>query len=270
MFSALNNWLVEAPTTMAVGALVGISAALSVFGLALAHVCVPHSIRSAHNEVAGSAIAVVGVVYAVLLAFIAVAVWEDFDKADALVQTEANLVGNLYRDTVGLPDPLATQLRHTLFVYAETVVQDEWPALAAGRVEDEAGWQLMDRFHLSLVKFRPPDLGLQVIETEMLHSLNALYDARRGRFRAAEAGLPPILWWNLIAGAGVTIVFSYLFGVPSFVMHAVMVAMLAASIALVLSLIVLLDNPFRGQNHVSAAPFARLVQTVEAMAYPKD
>ena len=53
-------------------------------------------------------------------------------------------------------------------------------------------------------------------------------------------------------------------------MHMVMVAMLAASIALVLSLIILLDNPFRGQNHVSAAPFERLVRTVEDMAYPKD
>ena len=104
----------------------------------------------------------------------------------------------------------------------------------------------------------------------MIRSLNALYDARRGRFHAAEEGLPPILWWNLIAGAGLTILFSCLFGVPNFPMHMAMVAMLAASIALVLSLIILLDNPFRGQNHVSAAPFERLVRTVEDMAYPKE
>ncbi len=82
--------------------------------------------------------------------------------------------------------------------------------------------------------------------------------------------MPPILWWNLIAGAGLTILFSYLFGVPNFPMHMVMVAMLGASIALVLSLIILLDNPFRGQNHVSAAPFERLVRTVEEMSYPRD
>jgi hypothetical protein len=270
MFFALNNWIVELPTTLAVGAVVGISVALSVFGLILFHLAVPHSIRRAHNEVVGFILAVIGVIYAVLLAFIAVAVWEDFGKADALVQTEANLVGNLYRDTVGLPDPLATGLRHTLFVYAETVVQDEWPALAAGRVEDAAGWQLLDKFYLSLAQLRASDPGFQAIETEMLRSLNALYDARRGRFHAAGDGLPPILWWNLIAGAGLTILFSYLFGVPNFTMHAVMVAMLGASIALVLSLIILLDNPLRGQNHVSSAPFERLVRTVEDMAYPKD
>ena len=270
MFFALNNWIVELPTTLAIGAVVGILVALSLVALVLVHVSVPHRIRRVHNEVVGFTIAVVGVIYAVLLAFIAVAVWEDFGKADALVQTEANLVGNLYRDTVGLPDPLATELRHTLFVYAEIVVQDEWPALAAGRVEDKAGWQLLDKFHLSLAQFHPSEPGSPVIETEMIRSLNALYDARRGRFHAAEEGLPPILWWNLIAGAGLTILFSCLFGVPNFPMHMVMVAMLAASIALVLSLIILLDNPFRGQNHVSAAPFERLVRTVEDMAYPKD
>ena len=270
MLFALNTWIVGLPTTLAVGAVVGILVALSVFGLVLFHLSVPHPIRRAHNEVAGFTIAVIGVIYAVLLAFIAVAVWEDFGKADALVQTEANLVGNLYRDTVGLPDPLATGLRHTLFVYAETVAQDEWPALADGRVEDAAGWQLLDKFHLSLAQFHPADPGAQAIEAEMLRSLNALYDARRGRFHAAEERLPPILWWNLIAGAGLTILFSYLFGVPNFAMHVLMVAMLGASIALVLSLIILLDNPFRGQNHVSAAPFERLVRTVEDMAYPKD
>ena len=270
MFFALNNWIVALPTTLAVGAVVGISVAVSVFGLVLFHLAVPHSIRRAHNEVVGFILAVIGVIYAVLLAFIAVAVWEDFGKADALVQTEANLVGNLYRDTVGLPDPLATGLRHTLFIYAETVVQDEWPALAAGRVEDAAGWQLLDKFHLSLAQLKPSDPGVQVIETEIIHTLNALYDARRGRFHAAGEGLPPILWWNLIAGAALTILFSYLFGAPNLTMHMVMVAMLGASIALVLSLIILLDNPFRGQNHVSAAPFERLVRTVEDMAYPKD
>lgn len=270
MFTALNDWIVGLPTMLAVAAVVGISVGLAVLGLVLLHVFVSHGVRRAHNEVAGASIAVVGVIYAVLLAFIAVAVWEDFGRADAGVQAEANLVGNLYRDTVGLPEPLATGLRHSLFVYAETVLQDEWPALADGRVVDEAGWQLLDKFHLALVSFRPPDAGSQGVEAEMLRTLNALYDARRGRFHAAEEGLPPILWWNLIAGAALTIVFSYLFGAPSLPMHALMVALLAASIALVLSLIILLANPFRGANHVSAAPFAELVKTVEAMAYPRE
>ncbi|MBV8402100.1 MAG: DUF4239 domain-containing protein [Acetobacteraceae bacterium] len=265
----MTGWILGLPTFLAAAVIVSIAVMLSVLGLVLFHVAVPHRIRRSHNEVAGYTIAVVGVIYAVLLAFIAVAVWEDFGRAEGLVQTEANLVGNLYRDTVGLPEPLATDLRHDLFVYAETVVQDEWPALTEGRVDDEAGWQLLDRFHLALVRLQSPDPAVLVLETEMIRNLNALYDARRGRFHAATHGLPPILWLNLIAGAAVTILFSFMFGVPNFLMHVVMVGMLAASIALVLALIILLDSPFRGQNHISAAPFERLVKTVEDMAYPR-
>ena len=79
--------------------------------------------------------------------------------------------------------------------------------------------------------------------------------------------MPPILWWNL-AGAFLTILFSYLFGVPDFRMHLAMVAMLSALIALILALILVLDHPFQGPNHVSVEPFDTLVKAVERMAYP--
>jgi hypothetical protein len=48
--------------------------------------------------VSGFTFATVGVIYAVLLAFVAVAVWQNFAQTDNQVQTEANLVGDLYRD----------------------------------------------------------------------------------------------------------------------------------------------------------------------------
>jgi len=89
----------------------------------------PHPIRSTHNDVSGFILAIVGVISAVLLAFIAVAVWQNFAQVDNLVLTEANLAGDLYRDTAALPDPMASALRDSVFVYAEVAVQDEWPAL---------------------------------------------------------------------------------------------------------------------------------------------
>jgi hypothetical protein len=265
----LAGWVLGLLTFLAAAVIVSMAVMVSVLGLVLVHVAVPHLVRRSHNEVAGFTIAVVGVICAVLLAFIAVAVWEDFRRAEGLAQTEANLVGNLYRDTVGLPEPLATDLRHDLFVYPETVVQDEWAALAEGRVDDEAGWQLLDRFDLALVRLQSPEPAALILETEMIRNLNALRDARRGRFYAVSHGLPQILWLNLIAGAAVTILFSCMFGAPNFLMHAVMVGLLGASIGLVLALIILLDGPFRSSNHISAVPFERPVKTVEDMAYPR-
>ncbi len=180
------------PTAAAVPIVMLVAAIVSVTVLLIIHRLVPHRLRSEHNDVAGFTIAIAGVVYAVLLAFIAVAVWEGYGQADVLVQTEANLVGNLYRDTVGLPEPQASDLRHTLFVYAETTVQDEWPALAGGLDDDAAGWQLLDQIHLALVQLHPQDPATVTVQAQMLLALTDLYNARRGRFRSASVELPRV------------------------------------------------------------------------------
>lgn len=268
MLNRIGNWFSDLPTTTAVIIALTAGAGLSALGLLVVHPLFPHRVRSTHNDVSGFVLGIVGVIYAVLLAFIAVAIWQNFGRAEDLVQSEANLVGDLYRDTVAIPDPTASKLRNYLFDYAEIVAQDEWPALASGQPEEASGWQLLDSFHSDLLQFHTHDEALASMQADMVRTLNMLYDARRGRFNAATAGMPSILWWNLIAGAVILMLFTYLFGVPNLPMHLSMVSLLGALIGLVLVLIVLLNNPFRGQSHVSVEPFNRLVRSVEAMAYP--
>jgi ABC-type multidrug transport system fused ATPase/permease subunit len=270
MLEATAHWLSDLPTTLAVIVSLLVGAGLSALGLLVVHPIVPHGVRAVHNDVSGFIFATVGVTYAVLLAFVAVAVWQNFAQIESQVQMEANLVGNLYRDTVAFPEPAASRLRHFLFVYAEIVVQDEWPALAAGRADEAPGWQLMDKFQTELLQFQANDESVGVLRADAIKTLNELYNARRGRFQAATSELPPILWWNLIAGAVILMMFTYLFGVPRLWMHLATVSLLGALIGLIMALVVLLNNPFRGQNHVSIAPFHRLVKSVETMAYPHD
>ncbi len=52
---------------------------------------------SLNNEVAGFKFAVVGVFYAVLLAFVVIAVWEEFRDTEAAVRDEAKAVVDLHR-----------------------------------------------------------------------------------------------------------------------------------------------------------------------------
>jgi Protein of unknown function (DUF4239) len=270
MLEAAAHWLSYQPTTFAVIVSIFVSAGLSTLGLLVVHSILPHAMRSAHNDVSGFILATVGVIYAVLLAFVAVAVWQNFMQTENQVQTEANLVGDLYRDTPAFPEPAASRLRHYLFVYAEIVVEDEWPSLAAGRIDETEGWQLLNKFHTELLQVQAKDENVVVARADAVKTLNALYDARRGRFHAASAEMPAILWWNLIVGAAMLMVFTYLFGTPQLWMHVVMVSLLGSLIGLVMLLIVLLNNPFRGQNHLSIEPFHRLVRLVETMAYPHD
>ena len=63
---------------------------VSVVGLALVQRLVSPELRKQHNDVAGFIYAVVGIVYAVLLALVVVAVWEDYEASRETTDREAN------------------------------------------------------------------------------------------------------------------------------------------------------------------------------------
>jgi hypothetical protein len=67
----------------------------SIGGLIQVQRAVPLSRRQEHNEVAGFMYAVLGVAYAVLLGLMVVAVWQDYEVAEASAAKEANAVSTV-------------------------------------------------------------------------------------------------------------------------------------------------------------------------------
>ncbi len=59
--------------------------------------------REAQNDIAGFIYAVVGVIYAVLLAFTVIMVWEEFSDTKLLVDREAASLGDLYQLAEQMP-----------------------------------------------------------------------------------------------------------------------------------------------------------------------
>ena len=74
------DWIYDHPTWMWGNILVWGAVAFACLGLAVFHRFVHIEVRRAHNDLAGFMIAIISVVYAVLLAFIAVATWESFPR----------------------------------------------------------------------------------------------------------------------------------------------------------------------------------------------
>ena len=60
-------------------------------------------VRAAHTDRAGFILAVIGVIYAVLLAFVAIGVWERFQEAEVRTYDEAGALATVYRDAVSFP-----------------------------------------------------------------------------------------------------------------------------------------------------------------------
>jgi hypothetical protein len=135
----IAEWIYNNPTWLWGTILVVLAAAFGGLGLLAVHRLVHIEVRRAHNELAGFLVAVISVTYAVLLAFIAVATWESFSHAQDIVDSEADYVGSIYRDTQGLPPEVGQSIRDDLEQYVTTVVNQEWPVQREGKTPDQ-GW----------------------------------------------------------------------------------------------------------------------------------
>src|SRR5215470_17155587 len=105
------DWIYGNPTWLWGTVLVALSTAVACCGLLIFHRLVHVEVRKAHNDLAGFTFAVVGVLYAVLLAFIAIATWESFSRASDVVENESDYAGGMYLDTAGLPNTKGQQIR---------------------------------------------------------------------------------------------------------------------------------------------------------------
>jgi hypothetical protein len=216
--------------------------------------------RRAHNELTGFAIAVISVTYAVLLAFIAIATWESFSEAGQIVDSEADYVGSIYRDTQGLPPRMGQDIRIDTQQYITTVIDDEWPVQRGGRTPNQ-GWESLRKIHSAIVTMQPADLGEAVIQAELLRTLNELYRARASRLSAVQGHIPEVIWWIIFFGGMLTTGYTYLFGFHDFRMHLILTGAVALSMALIVVLIIALDWPFRGNVSISPDAFIKVEQS---------
>src|SRR3712207_1613293 len=234
----------------------------AVVGLVLVQRLVPATIREEHNEVAGFIYAALGVIYAVLLALVVIAVWEEFGRARITVESEANALAEVFWLAHRLPEPERHQLQELARSYAEDVVNEEWPLMEQGRAPlmehtraTPRGWVLIDDIRATLQGYEPRTNAEQALYAEGLDQVQRLADARRTRLVQAEESLPAVLWVVQVVGGIVAVGFAYLFGLENRWAHTLMVAALAGVIALVLFTIGILDHPFSGGARIGTGAF---------------
>src|SRR3954447_11363614 len=90
----------------------------SLAGFELVHRLVPAASRQQHNDVAGFIYAALGVIYAVLLALVVIAVWEQYQAASETVEQEANAAAEIFWLANRLPEPRGTHIQELVRFYA--------------------------------------------------------------------------------------------------------------------------------------------------------
>jgi hypothetical protein len=204
-----------------------------------------------HNDVAGFVFSVIGVIYAVVLGFVVVVVWEKFDEANGHVQVEAAAASDLYR-TVGALDPaFRDKVRRQLETYAHHEIDIEWPLMARNALPHAGMAGGLESIVTEVDQYQPKGPGQVNVHQIALGDAERLLDARRQRISDTAPSVPDLLWFALICGAAATLGFSYLFGVENRPAQLIMTAILAGVIAILFVVIHEFDSPFSGTVGVS-------------------
>jgi Protein of unknown function (DUF4239) len=210
------------------------------------------------------------VIYAVLLALVVIAVWEEYQSAGETVEQEANATAEIFWMGNRLPEPEGAHVQELARSYAEEVAHKEWPLMEHGEqppLEQEgdvpSGWSIVDDIRASLQDFEPRSQAEVQLYAKGLDQIEALNDARRMRLVAAQEGVPKVLWSVLIFGGVAAVGFTYLFGLESTWAHRLMVVTLAAVIGLVLFTVSALGHPFEGGARIGTEAFNLILERFE-------
>jgi len=249
---------------------IGLVCLVALGGLMLVQRLVPVDSRQQHNDVAGFIYAALGVIYAVLLALVVIAVWEEYQGASETVEQEANALAEIFWLAHRLPEPEGSHIQELARSYAEEVTHKEWPLMEQGEAPlmtqtqgTPAGWTLIDEIRANLQEVQPHTPADEQLYAEGLDQVQRLADARRMRLVAAEEGVPGVLWAVLIFGGIAAVGFTYLFGLENTWAHRLMVVTLAAVIGLVLFTIGAMEHPFSGGARIGTEAFDLILERFE-------
>lgn len=217
--------------------------------------------RKESNDFTGAVVAVIGTTYAVILAFMLANVWNMAQQAAANEEQEANALVNVWRIAGELQLPAANQIQVLCAKYADSAINQEWPAMAESRpLPPETGEIINQLWHLAGQIQAQPGRS-SIAEYQLMEELRLLTEFRRLRIMQSREGLPGILWAILIAGGIITVAASCLFGVPNFKFHILQVVVLTFLISLVLVAIADIDRPFQGPVRVQPEGFIFSLKT---------
>lgn len=258
-------WLLQLPAPLVGLVVVIITVSFAVLGLVLTRRFLPQQRLAATGSVAGHVFDLAGVLYAVLVAFVVVVVWEQLNSAERGTEAEAIAISDLLRDSAGLPAANRPALQQSLIAYTNDVVDDEFPRMRQGETIEQQSDHLTDVWQ-NYLKIEPVSQREIAFYQESITRLDELGNARKTRISGSQSEIPGELWVLLLGGGMVMLLFTYMFPSPDVVVHGALIAHAGSLLAFVLYLTFAMEHPFVGSIAVSPEAYQHVLDTWSQLA----
>jgi len=209
-----------------------------------------------NNTVAGIIFAAIGLIYSLVLAFVIVAVWNDYDELTQIVEAEADKLNSVIAHSVALQDSVKAPINAALYNYCEQVVDHEWKMQGGTVIQPSS----IHGLRVKLLQEKPQDNAEKSLYAILDDNLSTISDLRRDRLSHIRSHVPSLVWLTLAAGSIIVIVFSFLLKVESPWLKRIYVAFLSGCIGMSLLLVYTLNSPFKGTMKVSTLPYENVMK----------
>lgn len=227
-------------------AVIMVATILSVIITVLIQRHVPAAFRRRHHDVGSVVFLQLGVVFAVLLAFVFSEAWDEYNAAAQAIDLEVGAMHGAAMIAATLPHEQARTILESERFYLKSVIDHEWPVMAEQRRESHT---TDDRLTALVTEAANLTLGSAQDDgkkSEMLSILSKAHEERETRIFQATNGIPVPLWDVLI---GITCILSLFVAFSAIEHKGMSIALSACFVGSIVSILViarLLDYPFEG------------------------
>ena len=215
--------------------------------------------REAFRAVSPGMLPPMGLLFGLIVGFLAAQVWSDAGNAQQAVNREASAL----RATVilahtfpGAPD---TRIDALIRTYIRNAANEEWPAMAHHRATlTVIPAQLVEALRIA-IGLTPRTDGEKAAQQQMISSLQSAFDARRQRIILSESSLNWVKWSGVILVAVLTLIAIAFVHCENRLTAGLAMGLFTAAVAGSLILLAIQQRPFGGEFAVRPDPLVQVV-----------
>ncbi len=249
-----------------------LSACLTTAAAALAAACVARMLRLAlgtearrrHHDIGNPVFLQLGLLFAVLLAFVYNDVQAGYNDAAEAINGECGALHGAAMLAHTLPDKRGQPVVAAIAAYTQLVLTTEWKLMAQRQRSPAASDALRTAMALAA---QPAAAGTAdgFVQAQVLSLLVEAHARRETRIYQMTLSVPAALWVVLIGNAAVLVGFVILAGVESTTAQVLFAGAFAGCTASILVLVHMLDFPFEGALALSDGDFVKVAREVLAL-----
>jgi hypothetical protein len=247
----MSDWLLDLPVLWMT---VVVFAAISLFTAITYWIVIRLAVNDrarAFKALSPGMLPPLGILFALLVGFIAVEVWNNFDKAKVAVATEASALRAIVLLAGTFPEEQKTRIYALIDRHIEEAITKEWPAMAQQRatLSTLRANALIEALQ-DVLTLKPADDSQRTAQPEMIKALQAALDARRQRIVVSQSTVGWVKWAGILLQGLCTLIAIAMVHSDNRLTCAIAMTLFATGIALSLLLIAAYSRPFTGEISV--------------------